>query len=119
MGRGYYGVPGTAPDFEEDEEYYYEYEPILTQKNQKQQEAPGVGPAQIIIFLMGLPFLPIWSALAILGHHARISAAARRSPEETMQLQLELKGFYMYFVLGILLYIFFIPRLMDFYYSIP
>lgn len=119
MGRSYYGVPGVSPD--EDDSYYYEYEPILTTKDEglNLAEESGLSPAQLIIFFIGLPFLPIWTGLAILIHSLRIAGIGDRSPDRRSQMELELKGFIILFVLGIIMYLLVFPFLRNFYMHAP
>lgn len=108
MGKAYYGVPN--PDTE-DGEYYYDYEPILTERNEQAPEEAEVLPQHIIIFVMALPFLPIWSALAIMGSLIKISYFESRNPEKARRAELELAGFFFFFVVGVIMYCTLIPAL--------
>lgn len=101
MGKAYYGVPN--PDTE-DGEYYYDYEPILTQRDEEEPEESGISPQNLIIFLMALPVLPLWTALAILIHPLRIAAMSEKDPIRTEVMKQELRGFIFLFFVGIIMY---------------
>lgn len=120
MARSYYGVPSAvSPD--EDDSYYYEYEPLYSEQDEpiNPAETSEFGPAQLIMFLMGLPFLPIWAALAIFGTSVKIGYFKSRDPSRIPLLELQMFGFVIFFGLGVLMYAFMLPRLMDFFRHIP
>lgn len=106
MGSGYYGIPGYNPDFDQDNDSYYEYEPILTQRNEQvpNQYHETSPAAAAIIFLLGLPFLPIWSGFMILNTLLKISWFETREPAKAAAWKSYLPWYFIFFIAGILMY---------------
>lgn len=107
MATSYYGFPT------DEEDGYYEYEPLLRERNEEEQqeEAEGIAPEHLIIFLLGIPLLPIWTAFGIMVTFMKIGYFSKRAPERLPQLKFNLYFFMFLFCCGVVMYVWGINKL--------
>lgn len=105
MARNYYGVPGMHQVVGKSAGKMYGK--AVNQMSQVEAEPTPV--QALIIFLVGLPFLPIWSGLAMLNALSKIYAYENSNPWEAHRWKSYLPWYTLFFIVGIIMYAILLP----------
>lgn len=99
MARGYYGMPGGAELL--NNVVVKQYAKNLQRVSQAQSLSPFQG---FVVFLLGLPFLPIWTAICYLITKFKIARWEEEYPVEVRELYVHLMWYKVWFWCGVIMY---------------